>query len=392
MASNTPEIPTTGKIPEPQMPSPDEFQHSEGTYTHPEVTRRRIERLKQIVQNDRKPYRILDLGEYEPDETGIKSLDQIALESEAEKISTNRTKNMDAVDYVCSSTPERIVRVQSNVEGAPVRGNSAHGVLFLKLGTQRGQLLDVAVKAFSTPSRAFTEYINTHEIRNRGIDTLDPIAVIIDKGKGSANNKPTAHSKITDEPIGYYISAMEPIRSIDRLRLIRSGYRSLLASDESHRSYLEYLSKTGSILAEMHLKGVFPGDAQIKNFALRQDGRVIPIDFENTDIFNRDFFLTNPERFADLSQKGLSVLFGSLNGQTTPPINFFNGYSGEHLWNAFTDTVFSAYAKTYEELILEKADTKTIDVEQFTQALETLETVRERIKQRVLTPANLGKH
>ena len=45
MASNTPEIPTTGKIPEPQMPSPDEFQHSEGTYTHPEVTRRRIEVL-----------------------------------------------------------------------------------------------------------------------------------------------------------------------------------------------------------------------------------------------------------------------------------------------------------------------------------------------------------
>ncbi|MEK7160315.1 MAG: hypothetical protein AAB702_02440 [Patescibacteria group bacterium] len=392
MVSNTPEIPNISR-PDLQVPSPDDFQHSEGTYTSPEVTNRKIERLKLIVQTNRKPYRILDLGAYEPDETGSKSLDQIVLASEAEKISTNRTGNMDALDYACSATPERIVRIQSNVEGAPVRGNSAHGVLFLRLGTQRGQFLDVAVKAFSTPSRAFIEYVNTIVIRERGIDTLDPIAVIIDKGKGSGKSNPTSNSKITNEPIGYYISVMEPIRSIDRLRLVRSGYRSLLASDETHRSYLEYLSKTGEILAQMHLKGIFPGDAQIKNFALRQDGKVIPIDFENTDIFNVDFFLTNPEKFADMSQKALSVLFGSLNAQTTPPINFFNGYSGEHLWNAFNDVVFNAYASTYEELVLRKADAKELSVDQFVQALEGLETIRGKVRERVLTPLMIAsKH
>lgn len=392
MASNTPEIQTINQ-PDFKIPSPDEFQHSEGTYTSPDVTKRKIERLKLIVQNNRKHYRVLDLGAYKPDETGLKSLDQIVLAAEAEKISTNRTGNMDAVDYVCSATPERIVRIQSDVEGAPVRGNSAHGVLFLRLGTQRGQLLDVAVKAFSTPSRAFAEYVNTNEIRERGIDTLDPIAVIIDKGKGTGKSNSTPNSKITNEPIGYYISVMEPIRSIDRLRLVRSGYTSLLASAESHRAYLEYLSRTGEILAEMHLKGVFPGDAQIKNFALRQDGRVIPIDFENTDIYNVDFFLTNPEKFADMAKKALAVLFGSLNAQTTPPIDFFNGYSGEHLWNAFNDVIFSAYARTYEELVLKKADAKELDVDQFTQALEGLEAIRERIKERVLTPlTSASKH
>jgi len=392
MASTTPEIPT---ITQPDSaPSPDKFQHSEGTYTPPEVTNRRIARLKAIVQNDRKPNKVLDLGAYSPDATGLRSFDQIVLAAEAERISTNRAGNMDAVDYTCSSTPARIVRVQSGAEGAPVRGNSAHGVLFLKLGTQGGQLLDVAVKAFSTPSRAFIEYVNANEIIARGIDTLEPVAVIIDKGRGSSRRNPTATSKITDEPIGYYISVMESIRPIDRLRLIRNGYGSLLASGENEGSYLEYLSRTGEILAEMHLKGVFPGDAQIKNFAVRQDGTetVIPIDFENTDIYNSDFFLTNPEKFADISQKGLSVLFGSLNAQTIPPINFFNGYSGEHLWDAFNDTIFSAYAKTYEDIVLESARRKEINEVQLDQTLEGLETIRQKIRERVLTPVTGSKH
>ncbi|HYM65452.1 MAG TPA: hypothetical protein VES68_03135 [Candidatus Sulfotelmatobacter sp.] len=381
MAINSPES-------QPMFPSPEEFQHSEGSYTPPEVTNRRIERLKLIVQSNRKPNKVLDLAAYEPDETGAKSLDHIVLTGEANKISSNRTGNMDAVDYACSQTPERIVRVQSGAEGVPVRGNSAHGVLFLRLGTQRGQLLDVAVKAFSAPSRAFIEYANTNAIRERGIDTLEPIAVIIDKGSGTAKSKPTAKSKISDEPIGYYISAMEPIRSLDRLRIVRNGYISLLATSDKHSSYLDYLSRTGEILAEMHLKGVFPGDAQIKNFAIRQDGSVIPIDFENTDIFNKDFFLTNPGKFTDLSQKGLSVLFGSLSGQTIPPINFYNGYSGDHLWNAFNDTIFSAYAKTYEEIVLKRADENGFNVEQFAQVLDGLETIRGRIKEKVLTPVS----
>ena len=58
----------------------------------------------------------------------------------------------------------------------------AHTGLFLRLGTQRGQFLDVAVKAFSTPSRAFIEYVNTIVIRER-YRYINPIAVIIDKGK-----------------------------------------------------------------------------------------------------------------------------------------------------------------------------------------------------------------
>ena len=91
-----------------------------------------------------------------------------------------------------------------------------------------------------------------------------------------------------------------------------------------------------------------------------------------TDIFNVDFFLTNPEKFADMSQKALSVLFGSLNAQQH--LNkFFNGYSGEHLWNAFIDVVFSVCET--EELVL-KADAKELSVDQFVQALEGLETIR----------------
>ena len=94
-----------------------------------------------------------------------------------------------------------------------------------------------------------------------------------------------------------------------------------------------------------------------------------------------------------MSQKALSVLFGSLNAQTTPPINFFNGYSGEHLWNAFNDVVFNAYASTYEELVLRKADAKELSVDQFVQALEGLETIRGKVRERVLTPLMIAsKH
>lgn len=375
------------------LPSPSESdgQHSEKGFTLPEVTQGRIERLKSAVQNGRKPYRILDISTYSPDPTGIKSFDQIVLRGEAAKISVNRSTDLDTVDYSCASTPERIVRVQANVEGAPVRGSSAHGVLFLRLGTQKGELLDVAIKAFEKPSKAFTEYVNTQVILERGINTLQPIAVILENSdhsntNGSSNGNGKKSSAGKKEPIGFYISGMESIRSLDRLRVIRNGYMRIVNGGEKEKKYLEYLSMAGKLLAEMHLKGVFPKDSQIKNFAIRGNGSVIPIDFENTSIFNQDFFATCPEKFITYSQKGLSVLFGSLNKETDPPIDFFAGFTGESLWDAFNTTVFSSYRQTYEEIILSTDQLNLLNIDQFSQALENLELIQQGIKERILNP------
>lgn len=375
----------------PDTPSPDisDLPHSEGGFVSTEIAQRKIDRLKGIIQNGRKPYRLLDLESYSPDPTGTKSFDEIVLQAEALKISVNKNPNMDSVDYSCTSTPERIVRVQTEVEGAPVRGSSAHGVLFLKLGTQRGHLLDVAVKAFSKPSHAFSEYVNTQIIRERGIDTLEPIAVIIEGNEHlNGNGKQQRPASLTQEPVGFYISAMESIRSLDRLRVIRNGYMQILNGGEREKEYLRYLSMIGETLAQMHLKGVFPKDSQIKNFAIRGDGSLIPIDFENTNIYNEDFNLTNPEKFVDVSFKGLSVLFGSLNNEGSPPIDFYAGFRGEALWEIFDKTVFSAYRHAYEERVLSLAETKPLDVNQFTQSLENLEQIKEKIRERVLTPVS----
>lgn len=375
----------------PDAPSPDisDLPHSEGGFVSAELAQKKIDRLRSIIQNGRKPYRILDLASYSPDLTGTKSFDETVLQGEALKISVNKNANMDSVDYSCTSTPERIVRIQTGVEGAPVRGSSAHGVLFLRLGTQRGHLLDVAVKAFSKPSHAFSEYVNTQVIRERGIDTLEPIAVIIEGNEHlNGNGKQQRSAFSSQEPIGFYISAMEPIRSLDRLRIIRNGYMQILNGGEREKEYLRYLSMIGKTLAEMHLKGVFPRDSQIKNFAIRGDGSLIPIDFENTNIYNENFHLSNPEKFADASFRSLSVLFGSLNKEGSPTIDFYAGFTGEALWEAFDKTIFSAYRNAFEERLLSMAEIGSLDENQFTQSLENLEQIKEKMRERVLTPVS----
>ena len=375
----------------PDTPSPDisDLPHSEGGFVSTEIAQRKIDRLRGIIQNGRKPYRLLDLESYFPDPTGTKSFDEIVLQGEASKISVNNGPNMDYVDYSCSSTPERIVRIQTGVEGAPVRGSSAHGVLFLRLGTQRGQLLDVAVKAFTKPSHAFSEYVNTLVIRERGIDTLEPIAVIIESSEHLNGNGKQQHSASQpQEPIGFYLSAMEPIRSLDRLRIIRNGYMQILNGGEKEKEYLKYLSMIGKTLAEMHLKGVFSRDSQIKNFAIRGDRSLIPIDFENTNIYNEELHITNPEKFVDASFRSLSVLFGSLNNEGSPPIDFYAGFTREALWEVFDNTVFSAYRFAYEERLLSMADAGSLDENQFMISLENLELIREKVRERILTPVS----
>ena len=366
-----PDIPSTGS----------ELQHSEEGYVSYFRAQKRIERLKSNIQRDRKPYRVLELGTYEPDSTGLKSLDEIVLTGESSGF-LNSKNNMDCIDCTYSSTPERIVRVETEVEGAPVRGSSAHGVLFLSLGTQRGELLDVAVKAFPKPSHALAEYINTQTIKERGIDTLEPVAVILE---GSGQKKKTGQE---DESIGYYISAMEPIRSLDRLRVLRKGYLEIIGGEEHEQLYLRYLGMIGREMANMHLKGIFPRDSQIKNFAIREDGSLIPIDFENTNIYNEDLYLTNPERFIEAAFRGISVLFGSLNNEGNPKIDFYAGFSGENLWEIFNNTIFSAYTSAFEDKIMRLAENEKISVDQFTQSLDTIDLIREKIREKIITPVN----
>ena len=127
---------------------------------------------------------------------------------------------------------------------------------------------------------------------------------------------------------------------------------------------------------------------KIKNFAIRGDGSLIPIDFENTNIYNEDFHISNPEKFIDASFRSLSVLFGSLNKEGNPQIDFYVGFTGEALWEMFDRTVFSAYRNSYEERILSMADSGSLDVNQFSQSLDNLEQIREKIRERVLTPVS----
>lgn len=379
-------MPETTPPPIPQAdlgsPVPSEPQHSEGGFLPAEQAMKRIERLKIVIQG-KKPYRVLDAAAYESRANGSKPLAQIALEGEASKISTHRkTDSLDDVNYACSQTPERIVRVRSGVEGAPVRGNSAHGVMFLELGTQRGEYINAAVKIYTTPSHAFLEYANTLAIRNRGIETLEPLAVIIDQGEGSSkkNEDPEVNG-----PVGFYLSTMEPIRSLDRLRVLRLGYTALLTGEAREREYLGYLRRIGTILAQMHLRGVFPKDSQIKNFAIRENGTIIPIDFENTEIYDPNLHLTNPEKFVDSASKGLWILFKSLHGLTKPPIDFFEGYSGEPLWEAFNDAVFTGYRETYEDEVLSLVENrKSISQEQFVSCLNNIYEIANKVRDQVI--------
>lgn len=369
-------------------PSTEGAQHSDAGFVDSVLVAQRVNRLGQIVAGRRRPVNPFNIEVFQPDATGGRSLDQICIKTLADALS--------ARDYLTTTVSERPVGIVSEVEGAPVRGGSAHGVSFIALKLQNGENIEAAAKAFSNPHNAFAEFVNTLEILRRGIPTLSPLAVVIDNGEGKAKGDTRKKKPDGTEPVGYYLSKTEPIRSMDRLRVIRQGYASLQSGSEHDRDYLGYMNRIGETLATMHLKGIFPGDSQLKNFAIRNDGTVIPIDFENVDIFNPDFYSTNPPRFVDLSIKGLRVLFDSLNGQKLPGINFFAGLSGEALWEAFDQTIFSSYKSSIEDSLLEAGMNGEIDEVNFITGmdtlLESLAEIRQGIRDHIVQPVPTTRH
>lgn len=373
---------STGTLTLPEITPFIDPQHSDGTPVDPEVARMQVDRLSVIVQNRRKQPNPFDITAYTPDPTGSRSLADICIQDTARRISTNAKPNtLDAVDYLSSTLEDRIVKIKPKVEGAPVRGGSMHGVSFLQVCVQNGECTNAAVKAFPTPTKAFAEFVNTQEIARRGISTLEPIAVVTDNGMSHGNGKLKSHTE--SEPIGYYLSRMETIRSMDRLSFIHRGYLELISGGENAKENLEYIGRVGQVLANMHIKGIFPGDPQLKNFAIRDSSEVIPIDFENVDIFNENFYETEPEKFVDLSQKGLIVLFDSLTGRKADSTNFFEGFTGEDLWQVFDNTIMSAYRRALDESFLDSGTDGDLDVVGFITKVDILSKLAETIRVRV---------
>lgn len=373
------EIPTITPPDEIIPPSSDKIQHSEGAVIDPRVAEARIARLRAIFSNARKPHMVFDIDAYPVADTDTKPLDQLCVEAAARRITTSKSdKSLDDVNLICILHPERIVKVATTkVDGAPVRGDSAHGVIFARVGTQRGRLVDAAVKTFDDePTNAFREFVNASEVARRGIHTLQPLAVVIDPGQ-----------EPKDRPLGFYLSEMESIRSMDRLLPIRRGLQYLRTEEgQKHADYLGYVAVTGELLANMHLRGIFPADPQLKNFAARDSGEVIPIDFESTSIYPPSLLLTDPEKFARRASRGLSVLRESMSGVKTSSIPFFAGFSGERLWSAFNETVLSVYCDSFELAILKMGEAKAINVDQFSQALDTLDQIRQAVHDNFLKP------
>lgn len=200
--------------------------------------------------------------------------------------------------------------------------DSLHQVMFGCLhlqGDQRRTVTDVAVKPFKEAASKRAE----HELRclelleRSGINAFKPIGIL------------------SSDRYEFLITEFESqILSLDN---VHWGYP--LKTAEFHEYLGPMLYGVGESLGELHSKGVFHGDAQIKNFALSESGDTQALDLEGAAYINE-----SDEIIRQLPNMGFGdivMLYSTLKTQ-----GFLTGETSENNFNTFNAYVLEPYYKT----------------------------------------------
>jgi hypothetical protein len=151
-------------------------------------------------------------------------------------------------------------------------GKSHHEVMFSELTLAHNgdepRVIDVALKRFTTGSgQAYREFQATEEVRARGFDTFDTLAIVV------AGDTSVLVTKKRDD---IYV-----LDNIDwQLRPEDPEYGEEVAP---------VLHQIAESLAEFHQAGVYHGDAVAKNFAVNERNKVVFFDFEDTSFLTSTF-------------------------------------------------------------------------------------------------------
>jgi hypothetical protein len=197
------------------------------------------------------------------------------------------------------------------------RRRSAHGVSFGRLiGPKRnkqgreGSLLSVAYKMFDRPDKAVQEVEGYHILRELGMDTFEPVAIV-----------PTPDSA----NFVVITKKRDDLMSLDRDDWIVGRQPRDARELEIAERNTTTVKEIATVLAFIHSKGIFHPDGQVKNFATNEQGRVGIIDTEN--LISRD--ITDPDN-PGMAWRDIQKLVRSLLVE-----NKYNGESDED-----TDKIF----------------------------------------------------
>ncbi len=283
---------------------------------------------------------VFDVGEVRPTDESGKALTQRYVDAIfADHIDLKAHKKL----YVSPRQQDKTIMKQGlggNVtfSRTAIGENSAHGVFFATSNEER-----IAVKQFSKKSEkgspatpAVTEWVNMHLAADRGFGVFEPVALIPD-AEGSY--------LITARKDGF-----EPLDN-------DASWGDVIANPSKHEDLVETIDMIGPTLADLHHKGGWHGDTQLKNWGIVEEtGELQLIDWEAatflepSDMLGADEF-THAERMQRLTERDLKVLLGSLVRSTEEKgVGMLDKFDKPVVWEYFKEFILTPYIDMRLEL------------------------------------------
>lgn len=290
---------------------------------------------------------------------------------------THNPRNRIVLSYLSPQVPiDFSDSLEFVVQPTAIARDSAHGVFFGSLRAAHSDQfsgIEVAVKPYSgeTTSRAYSrawrEFISSHIVLHRGIPTIKPLALVFDDKNAyilSRREKLTALADIVWEPFRRELGTLHTLPDIEQF--IQTKYRHLIKTDPgsgfaSHdqqlSQYFTTLRKLALCLGQLHLKGIFSQDSQIKNFVSETlTNQVWAIDWENTSIAFMNAEATTQDRQKEHEGKnayyGITQLLLSLIVKRAQQENE-HGVTGIGLFDLYFSNVLKSLQAQKPEIIYE---------------------------------------
>ncbi len=245
------------------------------------------------------------------------------------------------INTLHEATIEEINKISPKTSLELETADSRHIVSFAEVGytTTHGQeeSIMVAVKYYDDEiESAGIECQSLLDSHARGFDTLAPIAIV------------------RDDNDAYLITLLRPdIRSLDNANW------AVLPGEPGFDALKDNLSFVARSLASLHAKGIFHGDAQVKNFARNDEGRYVVIDLERgCEIMHDD--ATHVERYnsshdvhSSLAYRDLFGVWSRLNspipiGGREGNIFLSDSASSHQIYDVFAKHFLDEYLKNIE--------------------------------------------
>jgi tRNA A-37 threonylcarbamoyl transferase component Bud32 len=210
--------------------------------------------------------------------------------------------------------------------------DSHHGVIFGELQSENSSV-NVAVKPFKTDVRAAAvrEFVAYEFMQKMGFESFIPLGVVA--GRRAV----------------YLVTIEEPsLKTFNNMRWSPAAFRDSSLGDEQ----AELLGQAGDYLGAMHAAGITHGDAEPKNAALSERGKVGFIDLESMQYDPKGM---GGEAMTRRIIDDLANFFGVL----TRRFEYGDGGSPEQRLEQFDEQFLLRYQKAYREFAMFGTSAKT---------------------------------